>query len=237
MPVYRLTKHLLFPPVHHAEDGLLAVGGDLSPKRLLLAYANGIFPWYSGDEPILWWSPDPRTILAPEEFHVSQSLKKALKRGVFRVTLDTAFEQVVSGCARAPRKREQGTWITPEMKTAYTRLHRSGFAHSIECWQEEALAGGLYGVSLGACFFGESMFSRVPNASKVALATLVELCKRWEFEFIDCQLSSPHLIRLGAKEIPRDDYLRLLRRALHGKTRRGKWELAESTKYEEESTK
>ncbi len=223
MPVYRLTKHLLFPPPHHAEDGLLAVGGDLSPKRLLLAYAHGIFPWYSEGEPIMWWSPDPRTILLPEEFHLSRSLKRVIKGGEYRVTLDTAFAQVISGCSTMPRKHEKGTWITPEMERAYVRLHKMGFAHSAECWQGEELAGGLYGVSLGACFFGESMFSRRPNASKVALAFLAGQVRQWGFSLIDCQLATPHLSSLGAREISRDEYLKRLRQALHAPTRRGNW--------------
>lgn len=228
MPVYRLTKHVLFPPPNHAEDGLLAVGGDLSSKRLLLAYANGIFPWYSDDEPILWWSPDPRTVLPPEEFHVSRSLQKLLKKGVFSLTLDTAFEAVISACAGVPRRHEKGTWITPEMRAAYVNLHRLGFAHSVECWREGALVGGLYGVSLGASFCGESMFSKESNASKAALAALVTQLKRWGFELIDCQVSNPHLLRLGAREIPRDDYLHRLRRALLQKTRRGPWHFDET---------
>ncbi|HPO14286.1 MAG TPA: leucyl/phenylalanyl-tRNA--protein transferase [Candidatus Hydrogenedentes bacterium] len=225
MPVYRLTKHMLFPPPHHAEDGLLAVGGDLHPKRLLLAYGHGIFPWYSEGEPIMWWSPDPRTILIPEEFHVSRSLKRVIKGGEFRVTLDTAFAAVISGCATAPRKREKGTWIVPEMEQAYIRLHALGFAHSAECWRGEELAGGLYGVSLGACFFGESMFSRCANASKVALAFLVEQFKRWDISLIDCQLTTPHLIGLGAREVSRDEYLNMLRQRLHAPTRQGAWRL------------
>jgi leucyl/phenylalanyl-tRNA---protein transferase len=225
MPIYRLSKHLLFPPPHHAEDGLLAVGGDLSSKRILLAYANGIFPWYSDGEPIMWWSPDPRTILLPEEFHCSRSLKKLLDKGYFHITMDTAFEAVIAECARVPRKHEQGTWITQEMQAAYTRLHQMGFAHSVECWRDDVLAGGLYGISLGACFCGESMFSRLPNASKAALATLVAHARHWGFAFIDCQLSNPHLLQLGAKEIPREEYLHLLRQAKTHPTRQGVWQM------------
>lgn len=225
MPVFRLTEELVFPPPHLAEDGLLAIGGDLRQERLLLAYRSGIFPWYSEGEPILWWSPDPRIILLPDEFHAARRLQRVIKQGVFRVTLDTAFEEVIRSCATAPRKGQPGTWITRAMQKAYCALHHAGYAHSIECWQNDELAGGLYGVSLGACFFGESMFSRIPNASKVALATAVAQFKRWGIGLIDCQVSNEHLSRLGAREIPRSRFLKLLEHALRAGTRRGLWRL------------
>ena len=223
MPIYQLTEELVFPPPHLAEEGLLAVGGDLSEERLLLAYANGIFPWYSEDEPILWWSSDPRTILLPDELHIARRLRRVLNQGLFRISFDTAFTEVVQACATAPRKQQEGTWITAEMQAAYIRLHASGFAHSVECWQDGDLVGGLYGVSLGASFFGESMFSHQPNASKVALATLCEQLQRWDFGLIDCQVDNPHLTRLGAREISRDRFLKILGQTLRCPTRRGSW--------------
>lgn len=207
MPIYALPKDLWFPPVSEAEDGLLAVGGDLEPERLLLAYRSGIFPWYSRREPILWWSPDPRSVLLPSEFHCSRSLARELRRGTFEVTTDTAFTEVIHACANARRKHERGTWITPAMQAAYIHLHELGHAHAIECWQGGALAGGVYGVCLGGVFFGESMFSRVPNASKVALATLVAQCDALGIHLIDTQVANDHVLSLGAREIPREHYL------------------------------
>jgi len=226
MPIFRLTHDLVFPPPRLAEDGLLAVGGDLSEKRLLLAYRMGIFPWYSEDEPILWWSPDPRLILAPQEFHMPRRLQRTLRQGTFAVTMDTAFERVIKGCAATPRRGQRGTWIMPEMVSAYCRLHESGYGHSVECWRDGQLTGGLYGLSLGRCFFGESMFSLEPDASKVALAALVERVTAWGFLFIDCQVTTEHLVRLGAKEVSRMHFLRLLGEGLKSKTRRGKWSIA-----------
>lgn len=224
MPVYLLTEELLFPPPHLAENGgLLAVGGDLSVERLLLAYSSGIFPWYSDDEPILWWSPDPRLVLYPNDLKVSSSLRKVLKKQVFRVTLDTAFEQVITACASI----RESTWIIDDMIQAYCRLHESGYAHSVEVWQEGELAGGLYGVSLGRCFFGESMFSRRSNASKVALYYLVEHVKTRRFDLIDCQVTSEHLLSLGAREIPRRQFLAEVEQSLKSPTCKGKWELQE----------
>ncbi|HQH51650.1 MAG TPA: leucyl/phenylalanyl-tRNA--protein transferase [Candidatus Hydrogenedentes bacterium] len=224
MPIFRLTREFVFPPPHLAdEDGLLAVGGDLRPERLLAAYQAGIFPWYSDGQPILWWSPDPRMVLFPDEFHCSRSLWKTLKRGAFEVRFDTAFKKVIAACAAAPRSYGEGTWITGAMKRAYTRLHELGYAHSVECWQEGSLAGGLYGLSLGTCFFGESMFTQVTDASKAALSALVELCRAWDFEFIDCQVPNGHLLRLGAREIPRPEFLERLGRNLEQPTRQGSW--------------
>ncbi|MBI2989172.1 MAG: leucyl/phenylalanyl-tRNA--protein transferase [Deltaproteobacteria bacterium] len=224
MPVYRLIDEIVFPPPDHAEpDGLLAVGGDLSSERLLLAYKLGIFPWYSEGQPILWWSPDPRLVLELEEFHISRRLRQILKKGGFKVTFDKAFKSVIEACASVPREGQDGTWITPEMQAAYIHLHRLGFAHSVESWFDGELAGGIYGVSLGRCFFGESMFSYKSNASKVALATLVEQLKAWEFHMLDAQVTTPHLLSLGAKEIPRSIFLKRLGEALSFPTVKGRW--------------
>lgn len=224
MPVFWLPDDLIFPPPEYAEpDGLLAVGGDLSEKRLLLAYSMGIFPWYSEGSPILWWSPNPRLILIPEEVRVSRSLKQVLTKGVYRITIDTAFDEVIRNCADIHRKKEGGTWITEEMIDAYIGLHKSGFAHSVESWLEEELAGGLYGVSLGGAFFGESMFSKKPNASKVAFVALVKKLIEWEFILIDCQVTTAHLLNFGAKEISRSEFMRMLRHALDMPTKKGRW--------------
>jgi leucyl/phenylalanyl-tRNA--protein transferase len=212
MPVFRLTRQPLFPPPHLAEpEGLLAVGGDLSPERLLLAYSMGIFPWFNEGDPILWWSPDPRCILEPSGMKVSRSLAKLLRRRVFETTFDRAFREVMAACA-APRREREGTWITAEMMEAYGRLHELGYAHSVEVWQDGELVGGLYGVCLGRCFFGESMFHRVPNASKAALAALAAHALDRRIELIDCQQSTAHLLSLGAVEIPRREFLAWLRR-------------------------
>lgn len=223
MPVYRLPDAVRFPPVDHAEkNGLLAVGGDLSPERLLTAYREGIFPWYADGEPILWWSPDPRFVLFPVELHVSRSMRQFLKKGTVRITFDRAFRKVISAC-RKPRPGQNGTWITREMLEAYCALHDLGYAHSVEVWQETRLAGGLYGISLGRAFFGESMFSAIPNASKAALITLVENLGRRGFDLIDCQVETAHLAGLGARPIPRSEFGALLRRSLRHKTLRGNW--------------
>jgi leucyl/phenylalanyl-tRNA--protein transferase len=227
MPVFLLSEQLAFPPPQLAgKEGLLAVGGDLSLKRLLLAYRMGIFPWYAQGEPILWWSPDPRLVLYPDELHISRSLLKTLRKGQFRVTLDTAFTRVMQACAQSRKRSEQGTWIMPEMIEAYGRLKDAGYAHSVECWHENRLVGGLYGVSLGRCFFGESMFSEVSNASKIALVHLAAFLKSHAFHFIDCQIKTSHLVRLGAREITRAQFLQQLRRALKNKTLRGRWDSA-----------
>lgn len=226
MPVYQLDKNLVFPPPDHAEpDGLLAVGGDLSPERLLLAYANGIFPWFDDDNPILWWSPEPRMILNPAEFHCSRSLSRSLKSGRCTVTMDTAFREVIEACAATPRQDQDGTWITREMIDAYTRLHDLGFAHSVECRENGDLVGGLYGISLGHAFFGESMFSHRTNSSKTAFAALCAHLHAWDFPLLDCQMSTPHLKRLGAVEVPRTDFLARLHAALQLPTRQGLWQV------------
>lgn len=224
MPVFRLSKKLLFPsPDLAEEDGLLAVGGDLRPRRLALAYANGIFPWYSNGEPILWWSPDPRLILIPGELRVSQRLSRTLRKGVYRVTLDTAFREVIRACAEVHRKKDGGTWITKEMIEAYTRLHELGIAHSIESWYGGELAGGMYGVSLGGAFFGESMFTKRSDASKVVLVHLVQYLTAWNFTLIDCQVTTGHMIRFGAREVPRGEFLDRLEKALTQPGRYGVW--------------
>lgn len=226
MPVFLLSEKIAFPPPHYAtREGLLAVGGDLSRERLLLAYRMGIFPWYAEDEPILWWSPDPRLVLYPTELHVSKTLKKILKQDRFTVTMDAAFEPVIRACARTRQEQGEGTWIVDEMITAFVKLHRAGYAHSVETWQEERLIGGLYGVSLGKAFFGESMFSISSNASSVALVTLVRFLRALKFDFVDCQVTTAHLMRFGARQVPRARFLKQLRKALTKPTLKGRWDL------------
>ena len=227
--MFRLSANpwdLHFPPVDLASpEGLLAVGGDLRPERLLEAYRHGIFPWYSGNQPILWWSPDPRTVLFPDKLHVSRSLKRRLRPGLFSVTLDRCFRNVMQHCAE-PRSQypEGGTWITVEMLEAYQRLHELGYAHSVETWQKGQLVGGLYGVALGGVFFAESMFTRASDASKVALVSLVNQLHKWGFRLMDCQQSSPHVMRFGAEEIPRREFLDHLAKALTLPERRWRWQ-------------
>ena len=219
-------QNLRFPSVEQASpEGLLAVGGDLRPERLLEAYRHGIFPWYSDDQPILWWAPDPRTVLFPEKLHISRSLKRSLRPGIFSVTLDRCFRDVMQHCAGPrPQYPDGGTWITADMLDAYRRLHELGYAHSVETWQEGQLVGGLYGVALGGAFFAESMFTRVTDASKVALVSLVLQLQAWGFRIIDCQQSSPHIKMLGAEEIPRRDFLGQLVSAVTLPDRRGHWQ-------------
>ncbi|MDH3443611.1 MAG: leucyl/phenylalanyl-tRNA--protein transferase [Deltaproteobacteria bacterium] len=224
MPIYRLIKEVVFPPPEQADpSGLLAVGGDLSSERLLEAYRLGIFPWYSGDEPILWWSPDPRLVLQLSDFKISRSLRKTLNKKVFQVTFDSAFADVMRACAKVPRDGQSGTWITEEMQSAYVGLHNLGYAHSVETWFEGELVGGLYGVSLGVAFFGESMFHLRADASKVALAVMVERLRKWNFEFIDAQMTTEHLMRFGARELPRRHFLQRLAGALRKPSKRGSW--------------
>ena len=226
MPIFRLVDEPVFPPPDYADpSGLLAVGGDLSSERLLEAYRLGIFPWYSDDQPILWWSPDPRFVLQLEDFHLSRSLRKTLRQGIFQVTIDRAFDEVIAACAAVPRIGQNGTWITSEMQEAYNNLHGLGYAHSVETWLEGKLAGGIYGVSLGKAFFGESMFHRKTDASKVALAALVEKLKSWSFHFLDAQMTTEHMMSLGAKEVSRRIFLKQLHVALEHPTRRGKWRI------------
>jgi leucyl/phenylalanyl-tRNA--protein transferase len=201
----RLQNATFFPPVETAladPNGLLAMGGDLSVARLLDAYRHGIFPWFNPGEPILWWSPDPRMVLVPGEIRVSRSLAKRIRNGGFEVRADTAFAEVMRACA-APREDAFGTWISPEMIAAYTRLFDAGYAHSVETWRKGRLVGGLYGVAIGRMFYGESMFSREPDASKVALVGLAQQLQRWDFGLIDCQMETPHLASMGARTLPR----------------------------------
>jgi len=226
MPVYRLSDKLVFPPAGLAEkDGLLAIGGDLSPERLLLAYSNGIFPWFSAGDPILWWSPSPRLVIFPGEFKTPRRLLRLLNRKKFSVTMDRSFRQVIRACATTDSRQEKGTWITREMIAAYSLLHDMGYAHSVECWQDGELAGGLYGLSLGGVFFGESMFSRQPNSSKAALVSLVKKLQGWDFDLIDCQMKTAHLMQFGAREIPGPEFQALLAKSIQRPMQTGKWEL------------
>jgi leucyl/phenylalanyl-tRNA---protein transferase len=224
MPIFALNEEIVFPPVRLAEpSGILAVGGDLSPERLLLAYRSGIFPWYSDGDPVIWWSPDPRFVLFPEELYVSKTMRQVLKRKPFDITLDRDFRGVIQGC-QEPRKKERGTWITEEMMEAYIGLHELGFAHSVEAWQDGELAGGLYGISLGRCFFGESMFARVSNASKAAFIVLVSRLREIGFLIIDSQVYTGHLETLGARHISREEYIDCINRGLTADTIRGSWQ-------------
>ncbi|MDG1780629.1 MAG: leucyl/phenylalanyl-tRNA--protein transferase [Flavobacteriales bacterium] len=223
MPIYLLNDELVFPDPHDgSEEGILAVGGDLSSDRLLLAYEMGIFPWFSPPDPILWWSPDPRCVLQLNELKISKSMRNVLNQKKFSVTMDTSFEEVVRACQDAPRK-EDGTWITDDIITAYNALHELGVAHSVEVWEGDELAGGLYGVSLGSMFFGESMFARKSNASKVGFITLVQLLETKGFEMIDCQVYNDHLGSLGAKDITREVFHSHLEHALTSPTLKGNW--------------
>lgn len=214
----------IFPdPSSANKDGLLAVGGDLYVQTLIQAYSKGIFPWYDETSPILWWSPDPRFILTPKQLIISKSLAQTIKSDRFECRVDTAFKEVIHACSIAKRKGEPGTWITIDMEKAYIDLHQSGYAHSVETFYNGELTGGLYGVSLGGAFFGESMFQIKRDASKVALHYLVQLLTKWEFDFIDVQVPSDHMKRLGAKEIPRDEFLAMLKESLEKPTRKGYW--------------
>ncbi|MCG8553493.1 MAG: leucyl/phenylalanyl-tRNA--protein transferase [Desulfobacterales bacterium] len=211
MPLFRLSERIEFPPAWLARpDGLLCIGGDLCPNRLTLAYKRGVFPWFSNSEPILWWSPDPRLVLFPSNIRVSKSLRKIIRKDCFSIRINTAFEQTIVACSHPRQDKPEGTWLVDEMIDAYTTLHKMGIAHSVEAWKGEHLVGGLYGVSLGKIFFGESMFSRVSNASKVALVALARELARQGFGMIDCQVTSGHLLRMGAQEITRDRFLNLL---------------------------
>jgi leucyl/phenylalanyl-tRNA--protein transferase len=222
--LFRLPREVAFPDPRQAEpDGLLAVGGDLAPERLLAAYAAGIFPWYGRESPILWWSPDPRLVLEPGRHHVPRSLARLRRRAPLRYTADTAFDRVIRACAEIDRPGQDGTWITPAMVRAYRQLHLLGFAHSFEAWEGEALVGGLYGVSLGAVFFGESMFAARPEASKLAFVESVEWLAARGISLIDCQVRTEHLARFGAVDWPRERFLAALAEALEAPTRRGRW--------------
>ncbi len=215
-----------FPPVEralHEPNGLLAIGGDLSPARLLDAYRHGIFPWFNAGDPILWWSPDPRMVLLPRELKIARSLRKTLARKNFEVRADSAFEQVMRACA-APRRGQPGTWIHETMIASYSELHRMGYAHSVETWMEGELAGGLYGIAIGRMFYGESMFSNRTDASKIALAHLAAQLTRWNFGMIDCQMNTPHLASLGAREIPRANFIQRMQELIHYADRESPWE-------------
>jgi leucyl/phenylalanyl-tRNA--protein transferase len=220
--MYQLGSECWFPPAESfREDGLVAIGGDLSPDRLLLAYERGIFPWSAPEDPLLWWCPDPRAVVRPAEVKVSKSMRALLRKEAFKVTLDQAFDEVVEGCAHRP---EEGTWISDDFKRAYSELHTLGFAHSVEAWDSKGhLAGGLYGVSLGNMFFGESMFARSSNASKLAFITFARYLNAEGFDWIDCQIMNPHLATLGAHHMSRPDFLDALASAMKAPTRRGAW--------------
>ena len=222
------TEAYRFPPLEEATvDGLLAIGGDLSSERLLAAYRKGIFPWYNPGQPILWWSPDPRTVLYPSRLRISRSLRKALRHSHFHITTDTAFDRVIIECAESKRDGTvAGTWITTDMRSAYLNLYRLGYAHSVETWQHNRLVGGLYGVAIGGIFFGESMFSVTRDSSKVALAGLVSQLLQLEFRLIDCQLPSTHLFSLGAQSIPRMEFVEELQLGINSKQMSIPWELA-----------
>ncbi|MCB2208213.1 MAG: leucyl/phenylalanyl-tRNA--protein transferase [Bacteroidetes bacterium] len=225
MPIYQLTEEPVFPPAELADkDGLLAVGGDLSPQRLLNAYASGIFPWYSNGQPILWWSPDPRMVLFPENFRRHKNLSRIIDKKNFTFTFDQAFEQVIHYCSSVKRERQTGTWITSEMKDAYIQLHKAGYAHSVETYSEGKLSGGLYGVSIGTMFFGESMFHLKTDASKVALWHLVDFCLNNGINVIDVQQNTSHLKSMGAELISRKNFLTLLEQNLVTASLTGDWQ-------------
>lgn len=224
MPIYQLDDRLWFPDPQGAEEGIVAIGGDLEPERLLLAYSKGIFPWFDDDDPIIWWCPDPRYLLFPDKFHVSRSFRRFLNKQKFKITLDENFQDVIENCATIERTDQDGTWITDEMMSAYIELHRLGYAHSVEVWDEKnELAGGMYGVSLGRAFFGESMFSKQANASKTALYYISNLLSKKGFSFIDAQIHTPHLVALGAEKVTRQEFLEKLVDAIQFPTWTGKW--------------
>jgi leucyl/phenylalanyl-tRNA--protein transferase len=223
LPIYLLNEKISFPPVDGAEDGIVAVGGDLSPERLLLAYRLGIFPWFNEEDPIIWHSPEERFVLLLDDLHISKSMRRVINSNTFQITYDEDFAFVIQQCANVKRKDEDGTWITKEMRDAYSELHYLGFAHSIEVWQDDIIVGGVYGVSLGKCFFAESMFHTATNASKFAIIKLVELLKQKDFYFVDAQVYTEHVETLGAKEIPRDQFIQLLQDGLKHESWIGKW--------------
>ncbi len=233
MPIFRLSEKNSFPPPHFAEpEGLLAVGGDLSEKRILLAYQMGIFPWFTEDEPILWWSPDPRLLLYPSDIYISKRLNRTIRQGTFKITCDTAFDRVISACASVRVKNFQETWIGEEMIEAYCRLFESGYAHSVEVWYQGELAGGLYGLSLGGSFFGESMFSYVSNTSKIAFVALCRFLNALSFDLIDCQVKTDHLKRMGAVEVSRSRFLKQLQHSVTRTTLKGNWKNAFQAFYD-----
>lgn len=211
MPIYQLSKDLVFPPVDGAEEGIVAVGGDLSPDRLMLAYRSGIFPWFNEDEPIIWWSPDPRFVLFPDKLYLSKTTQRILRNHNYKITFNQNFVGVINHCKTVPREGQAGTWITKEMKAAYIRLHELGHAKSVEVWENDRLVGGIYGVDLGKVFSGESMFSLVSNASKIALITFLQNFAQTGGQLFDCQIHSDHMEVMGAENISREEYLRILR--------------------------
>lgn len=223
MPIFLLDDRIAFPPVEGAEDGIVAIGGDLTPERLLLAYSLGIFPWYGEHEPIIWHAPESRFLLFPENLHISKSMKRVLNSNKFSATLDTHFDFVIHQCAKVQRAGQNGTWILPEMIDAYKKLHQLGYAHSLEVWLNDKIVGGIYGVSLGACFFAESMFHTVDNASKFALIKLMKYLQQHDFHFLDAQVFTAHVATLGAKEISRATFSKLLKNGLEKPTQKGKW--------------
>lgn len=225
MPIYLLDERIIFPAIENTEEGILAIGGDLSPERLLAAYQNGIFPWYNEDDPIIWHAPEERFILLLDELHISKSMRRVLNSNKFTYTVDTNFSFVIQQCAQVERKNEDGTWITEEMIDAYINLHQIGFAHSVEVWQDDKIVGGLYGVSLGKCFFAESMFHTATNASKFAIIKLVELLKQKDFHFIDAQVYTKHVETLGAKNITRNNFMQMLHKNIQFPTWKGKWNI------------
>lgn len=226
MTIYRLDRRVLFPSPEEAEpDGLLAVGGDLSLARLELAYRSGIFPWYTENCPILWYSPDPRMVLTTSALRINRSLRKAIRKKPYTVTLDQEFERVIRACASVPRPGQSGTWITEDMLHAYCEMFEHGLAHSVEAWDGDTLVGGAYGVCLGGIFCGESMYSHAANASKIAFVTLLTQLHRWNIQLIDCQIYTEHLAHFGASEVPRDVFLQWLHQVLQQPTRRGPWRL------------
>jgi leucyl/phenylalanyl-tRNA--protein transferase len=225
LPRLRSAPDAPFPPTRDALDspnGLLAWGGDLHPQRLLAAYRAGIFPWYAEGQPVLWWSPAPRCVIFPDQVHLSKRTRRRYNSGVYRLTADSAFDEVIAGCA-GPRGYDAGTWITPDMRRAYGELHRMGIAHSVEVWRESALCGGIYGLAIGSVFFGESMFSRAVDASKIALIALCRLLHAWDFGMLDCQVGNPHLFRMGALEISREAFEEWLEHLLAQPREPGSW--------------
>jgi leucyl/phenylalanyl-tRNA--protein transferase len=217
------SAHIFPNPRRGSDEGLLAYGGDLNPNRLLTAYRKGIFPWFSPDDPILWWSPNPRLVLYPHEFKRSKSLRRVIRNRGYEVRFDTDFQSVIEYCGKVPREGQEGSWLTPEMTEAYVELHHMGFAHSIETYYQNELVGGFYGISMGKAFFGESMFALMPDASKVALSFLADVLVENDYAFIDCQVETPHLVSLGARLIDRDDFLDQLDEAMTKKSKLGSW--------------
>jgi leucyl/phenylalanyl-tRNA--protein transferase len=238
MPIFLLDENISFPEPRFAnKEGLIAIGGDLTPERLIKAYSMGIFPWYSSESPILWWSPDPRMVLFPEEFKVSKSLRLLIQKNIFTVKFDHNFREVIRSCAAIPRKDQEGTWITEEMIEAYCHLHEAGYAHSVESYYDGKLVGGLYGVSLGRAFFGESMFHIMTDASKAAFYFLIMQLREWQFHIVDAQQKTKHLRSLGGRTIPRDEFLHSLEIALGHQTYNGNWQQLISLHPENQNNK